>query len=98
MWGNKKPDAPQAGQPDARHFQTNQSPKSAPATWEAKPAMSRETMRPMAATTNRATPRLRVSLQGKGESSGTETLLIDGSVEGLITLDVRKLTLGPTAK
>jgi cytoskeletal protein CcmA (bactofilin family) len=34
----------------------------------------------------------------KGEISGNEDLLIDGTVEGLIQLDERKLTVGATAK
>lgn len=38
------------------------------------------------------------SLRVKGEISGTEDLLIEGSVEGLIQLDERKLTVGATAK
>ena len=38
------------------------------------------------------------SLHVKGDISGTEDLLIDGSVEGLVELDERKLTVGPTAK
>ena len=37
-------------------------------------------------------------LKVKGEITGTEDLLIDGSVEGLVELDERKLTVGPTAK
>ncbi len=98
MWGNKKPDAPQAGQPEPRNLQTNQSPKLAPATWEDKPAMSTDAMRPMGATPDRATARLGASLHVKGEISGNEDLLIDGSVEGLIQLDERKLTVGATAK
>src|SRR5258708_17040607 len=98
MWGNKKPDATQAGQADARNFQTNQPPKSAPATWEDKPAMSTDAMRPLGATADRATARLGASLHVKGEISGNEDLLIDGSVEGLIQLDERKLTVRPSAK
>jgi cytoskeletal protein CcmA (bactofilin family) len=38
------------------------------------------------------------SLHVKGDITGTEDLLIDGSVEGLVELDERKLTVGPTAK
>jgi hypothetical protein len=34
----------------------------------------------------------------KGDITGTEHLLIDGWVEGLIQLDERKLTVGATAK
>src|SRR6266851_10430631 len=98
MWGNKKPDAPQAGQPEQRNLQTNQSPKPAPAAWEGKPAMSTDAMRPLGATADRATARLGASLHVKGEISGNEDLLIDGSVEGLIQLDERKLIVGTTAK
>jgi cytoskeletal protein CcmA (bactofilin family) len=98
MWGNKKPDAPQAGQPDLRNSQMNQAPKSAPATWEGTTAMSTDAMRPLGATADRATARLGASLHVKGEISGNEDLLIDGSVEGLIQLDERKLTVGATAK
>ena len=55
-------------------------------------------MRPLGATADRATARLGSSLHVKGEISGNEDLLIDGSVEGLIQLDERKLTVGTTAK
>jgi len=41
---------------------------------------------------------LRSGLHVKGDISGTEDLLIDGSVEGMIQLDERKLTVGATAK
>jgi cytoskeletal protein CcmA (bactofilin family) len=98
MWGNKKPDAPLSGHPDPRNSQLNQPPKSAPAAWEDKPAMSTDAMRPLGATADRATARLGASLHVKGEISGNEDLLIDGSVEGLIQLDERKLTIGATAK
>jgi cytoskeletal protein CcmA (bactofilin family) len=98
MWGNKKPDGPQPGQPEAKNLQTNQPPKSAPSAWEGTTAMSTDAMRPLGATADRATARLGASLHVKGEISGNEDLLIDGSVEGLITLDERKLTVGPAAK
>jgi cytoskeletal protein CcmA (bactofilin family) len=108
MWGNKKPDTPQPQQPQAAQRQptpvavnptNNQSPKPAPASWEEKPAMSTDSMRPLSgATSDRASARLGSSLHVKGEISGSEDLLIDGSVEGLIQLDERKLTVGATAK
>jgi cytoskeletal protein CcmA (bactofilin family) len=98
MWGNKKPDTPQAAQPEQKNFQTNQPPKPAPATWEGTTAMSTDAMRPLGATADRATARLGSSLHVKGEISGNEDLLIDGSVEGLVQLDERKLTVGATAK
>jgi cytoskeletal protein CcmA (bactofilin family) len=60
--------------------------------------MSTDAMRPLSATGDRASARLGSSLHVKGEISGSEDLTIDGSVEGLIQLDERKLTVGPTAK
>jgi cytoskeletal protein CcmA (bactofilin family) len=98
MWGNKKPESPQSGQPEQKNLQSNQAPKSAPATWEGTNAMSTDAMRPLGATADRATARLGSSLHVKGEISGNEDLLIDGSVEGLVQLDERKLTIGATAK
>src|SRR5882724_6237483 len=58
----------------------------------------REVMSPLEAGADRDTGWLGSSLRVKGDISGTEDLLIDGSAEGLIQLDDRKLTVGPTAK
>jgi cytoskeletal protein CcmA (bactofilin family) len=98
MWGNKKPDAPQAGQPGQGNSISNQPSKSAPAAWEDKPVMSTDAMRSLGGTADRGTARLGASLHVKGEISGNEDLLIDGSVEGLVQLDERKLTVGAAAK
>jgi cytoskeletal protein CcmA (bactofilin family) len=57
-----------------------------------------EEMSPLDATAEHETGWLGSSLQVKGEITGTEDLLIDGIVEGLIHLDERKLTVGATAK
>src|SRR5215467_8234778 len=98
MWGNKKPDAPQPGQPEQKNPFSNQPSKPASAAWEEKPAMSTDAMRPLGGTADRGTARLGASLHVKGEISGNEDLLIDGSVEGLVQLDERKLIVGATAK
>src|SRR6201985_1640782 len=104
MWGNaKKPETPQAAQPEPKSFAANQpnlnqAPRTASATWEGTNAMSTDAMRPLGATGDRATARLGASLHVKGEITGSEDLLVDGSVEGLIQLDERKLTVGATAK
>jgi cytoskeletal protein CcmA (bactofilin family) len=66
---------------------------------EKKPdTKSTDAMRPLDAAADRATGWLGSSLRVKGEITGTEDLLIDGSVEGLIQLNERKLTVGATAK
>jgi cytoskeletal protein CcmA (bactofilin family) len=98
MWGNKKPETAQAGQPEPKNLPVNPPPRSSAATWEGTTAMSTDAMRPLGATADRATARLGASLHVKGEISGNEDLVIDGSVEGLVQLDERKLTIGATAK
>jgi cytoskeletal protein CcmA (bactofilin family) len=60
--------------------------------------MSTDAMRPLSTTPSGSTARLGASLHVKGEISGNEDLHIDGSVEGLVQLDDRKLTVGATAK
>jgi cytoskeletal protein CcmA (bactofilin family) len=72
------------------------------ATPEPKDAMTKmkspDAMRPLDRTGDPTHGWLGSSLRVKGDISGTEDLLIDGSVEGLIQLDGRKLTVGTTAK
>src|SRR6266481_1808502 len=84
MWGNKKPDSLQVAAPEARNLLTNKK--------------NTDAIRPLDATADRDTGWLGSSLRVKGDISGTEDLLIDGSVEGLIQLDGRKLTVGTAAK
>ena len=60
--------------------------------------MSTDAMRPMSSTPSGSTARLGASLHIKDEISGNEDLHIDGSVEGLVQLEDRKLTVGASAK
>jgi cytoskeletal protein CcmA (bactofilin family) len=57
-----------------------------------------DAMNPMDTTVDYEMGWLGSSLQVKGEITGTEDLQIDGTVEGIIHLDERKLTVGATAK
>jgi cytoskeletal protein CcmA (bactofilin family) len=84
MWGTKKPEAPQSVAPEPKSLLTNKK--------------STDTMRPLDSTADRSTGWLGSGLRVKGDIRGTEDLLIDGSVEGMIQLDERKLTVGTTAK
>ena len=59
---------------------------------------STEAMGPLAAAADHDSGWLGSSLRVKGDISGTEDLLIDGSVEGQIHLDGRKLTVGASSK
>jgi cytoskeletal protein CcmA (bactofilin family) len=60
--------------------------------------MNNDAIHPSKAMVDRATARLGPSLHVKGAISGNEDLYIEGTVEGLVHLDERKLTLGVTAK
>ncbi len=94
MWGNKKDETPQSA---GSATPSTPAPKSVSAPWEAN-TMSTDAMRPSSTTSDRATARLGASLHVKGEITGSEDLLIDGTIEGLIQLEDRKLTVGASAK
>ena len=99
MWGNKKPDSevPQAAMPPAPR-----AAEPSPINPVTKPvegiSMSTDSIRPLASSPVGSTARLGASLHVKGEITGNEDLHIDGSVEGLVQLDDRKLTVGASAK
>ena len=105
MWGDKKPanpakpasNTPEPPKPSAPEY-FNPSTASAPPPVEARTMSPIETSYPSATGSSGATARLGSSLHFKGEISGNEDLHIDGSVEGLIHLDDRKLVVGATAK
>jgi cytoskeletal protein CcmA (bactofilin family) len=60
--------------------------------------MSTEAIRPLASMPAGSTARLSAGLHVKGEISGNEDLHVDGSVEGSIQLEGRKVTVGTSAK
>ena len=98
MWGgDKKNESP------ARGPLPQQSPSSTVPNTTA-PSFSGEakTMAPLdstyPSTASGGTARLGGSLHVKGEITGNEDLHIDGSVEGLVRLEDRKLTVGASAK
>jgi cytoskeletal protein CcmA (bactofilin family) len=97
MWGDKKPDTP------AKSPLPQQQPKPIATSTSATPYPGEgKTMAPADPTyttsSTGATARLGASLHIKGEISGNEDLQIDGSVEGLVQLDDRKLTVGASAR
>jgi cytoskeletal protein CcmA (bactofilin family) len=99
MWGNKKSETEvqQVAVPAAPKAAETNPIKPVPASVEV-PKMSTDPVRPMASTPAGSSARLGASLHVKGEISGNEDLHIDGSVEGLIQLEDRKLTVGASAK
>jgi cytoskeletal protein CcmA (bactofilin family) len=84
MWSKKNQAAPLAAAPEPKDAVTKmKSPDAVP---------------PLDNTGERTIGWLGSSLRVKGDISGTEDLLIDGAIEGLIQLVGRKLTVGTTAK
>jgi cytoskeletal protein CcmA (bactofilin family) len=84
MWGKKNQAGPLAAAPEPKDAVTKMK--------------NTDAMRALEETNDRKNGWLGSSLRVKGEISGTEDLLIDGAIEGLIQLDGRKLTVGSTAK
>jgi len=103
MWGDKKPEHPAGGSlPKQQEQQDFRQQAKATIPSAKAPAFSGEakTMAPGDSFSNSGsgTARLGSTLHVKGEITGNEDLLIDGSVEGLVQLEDRKLTVGASAK
>jgi cytoskeletal protein CcmA (bactofilin family) len=98
MWGYKKPDKPPPPGDGLQNIKTNQWLRATPASSDVPSNVKIDPTRPTGVAADRATARLGPNLHIKGEVSGNEDFYLDGTVEGLIQLDERKLTVGPTAK
>lgn len=102
MWGDKKPGTPaKAPLPQQSKAPaitaTTAAPSTIPNPGEVKTMAPLESTYP-ATTSGGGTARLGSSLHVKGEITGNEDLTIDGTVEGLVQLEDRKLTVGASAK
>jgi cytoskeletal protein CcmA (bactofilin family) len=95
MWGTKKSEpSPKASYPV--------HPEPRPAS-SVPPRVEAKTMNPIesnfpSTSSDRTSARLGASLHVKGEITGNEDLHVDGTLEGLIQLEDRKLTVGASAK
>src|ERR1700685_2107920 len=103
MWGDKKTDAP-AKSPLPQQ-QRQASPRSTASTetvqvfpGEAKKMAPIDSTYPATSSSSSGIARLGATLHVKGEITGNEDLHIDGTVEGLVQLEDRKLTGGANAK
>jgi cytoskeletal protein CcmA (bactofilin family) len=103
MWGDKKQETPQKKQevPGRPTFQPKEDviPTTPSFSGEAKTMAPLDSTYPAATNTgSTGTARLGATLHVKGEITGNEDLAIDGSVEGLVQLEDRKLTVGASAR
>jgi len=100
MWGNKKPEPkamPAPADPARIKLPEKSAIRPVAAPLEGR-AMSADAARSPVSLPAGTGARLGASLCVKGEISGNEDLHVDGTVEGLIQLDDRKLTVGISAK
>jgi len=104
MWGDKKTDAPaksplpqQQPQPSPRSTASTETAPVFPG--EAKKMAPIDSTYPATSSSSSSgIARLGATLHVKGEITGNEDLHIDGTVEGLVQLEDRKLTVGASAK
>jgi len=99
MWGGDKKGSESPARPPLSQQQPGSAPSASASSFssaEAKTMAPIETTYP--STASGGTARLGGSLHVKGEITGNEDLHIDGSVEGLVQLEDRKLTVGASAK
>ena len=97
MWGRKRPDTSTSADAGPRNLNADHPSKSAFSSREEATEVN-EVTRPAGTTAACQTSWLGLGLHLKGEICGNVDLLIDGSVEGLVHLDDRNLTVGRTAK
>jgi cytoskeletal protein CcmA (bactofilin family) len=103
MWGDKKPDTPAKSplpQPPQVSPRSTASTETVPVfPGEAKKMAPIDSTYPATSSSSSSgLARLGATLHVKGEITGNEDLHIDGTVEGLVQLEDRKLTVGASAK
>jgi cytoskeletal protein CcmA (bactofilin family) len=97
MWGTKKPRPRRVPAPRESGF-SGLSGEAAPRPSTEVNVMPMNESFQAPSAQDKIAARLGSSLRLKGEISGNEDLQVDGSVEGLIHLDERKLVIGASAK
>src|SRR5207247_9902886 len=98
MWGRKKPDERQAAMPEPKNLQENEPAKPSVASSRANAQVNERAVGPTGAMKSSVAARLGPNLRIKDEITGSEVLMIDGTFEGLVQLDERKMTIGLTER
>lgn len=97
-WLREKPGQRQTAKPASKYLQVNQPPRPPLASLPATVQPNKEVAAPTGAMMGRVASRFGASLQIKGEVTGSEDLVIEGTFEGMVQLDEGNLTIGTTAK
>lgn len=99
MWGKKKPDEGITASLDLKNGEWN--PRLSTSLQEARPlntVSAKDAEGPTAAMGGNMAAGFGAKLNMKGEITGSQDLVIEGTFEGLIHLDEGKLTIGTTGK
>ena len=94
-WLREKPGQRQTAKPASKHLQVNQPPRPPRASFPGTMQANKELAAPTGAMN---ASRFGASLHIKGELTGREDLVIEGSFEGMVQLDEGNLTIMTTAK
>lgn len=97
MWGRKKPDQRPAARSEPKNLAGTQPPGPSAASLQGTTQVNKDAVRPTREMMGRVATRLGPNMHLKGDISGGEDLVIDGTFEGLIQLDEGNLTIGTTA-
>lgn len=97
-WLREKPGQRQTAKAASKYLQVNQPPRAPLASLPATVQANKEVAAPTGAMMGRVASRFGANLHMKGEVTGSEDLVIEGTFEGMVQLDEGNLTIGTTAK
>lgn len=98
MWLTEKPGQRQPVKPASKYLQGNQPPRPPRASLHGTAQPNKAVAAPAGAMMGSVVSRLGANLHMKGELTGSEDLVIEGTLEGMVQLDQGNLTIGTTAK
>ena len=98
MWLREKPGQRQTAKLDSKYLQPNQPPRPPAGTLLGAMQANKEVAAATGATMGGFASRLGANLHVKGEVTGSEDLVIEGTFEGLVQLDEGNLTIATAAK
>jgi cytoskeletal protein CcmA (bactofilin family) len=98
MWLRERPGQRQTAKLDTKHFERIQPPRPPAGSLPGVMQANKEVTGPTAAMMGSVASRLGANLHVKGEVTGSEDLVIEGTFEGLVQLDEGNVTIAKAAK
>ena len=98
MWLREKPNRRQTAKLDSKYLQRTQPPRPPAGSLLGAMQLNKEVASATGAMMGSVASRLGANLHVKGELTGCEDLVIEGTFEGLVQLDDGNLTIARTAK